>query len=124
MIKRKAYSLDSGPQMNIDGEVDFTAMREKDKRWSKGKSRRENEKGNNLRQTEDRDEWGKALQSMGEYGSADWFMSLLGYQRIWMSKGSGAICYSNVMRLLWHTNILLQLKQKYWYSQEKGESQF
>lgn len=75
-------------------------------------------------ETEDRDEWGKALQSMGEYGSADWFMSLLGYQRIWMSKGSGAICYSNVMRLLWHTNILLQLKQKYWYSQEKGESQF
>lgn len=50
IIKRKAYSLDSGPQMNIDGEVDLTAMREKDKRWSKGKSRRENEKGNDSRQ--------------------------------------------------------------------------
>lgn len=91
----------------------------------KGRKRsHENKKGTNSRQWVDRDRWGKAFPGMGEYGSLDWFMSHLGYQRIWMSKGSVAICYSNVMRLLGHTNILLQLKQKYWYSQGKSKSQF
>lgn len=41
-----------------------------------------------------------------------------------MSKGPVVICYSNVMRLWRHTNILLQLKQKYWESQGKSGSQF
>lgn len=66
---------------------------------------------------------GAALQSESQYRSTDRFLSLLGYQRIWMSKGSAAICYSNVMRLLCHANILLQLKQ-YWSSQEKDDSPF
>lgn len=46
------------------------------------------------------------------------------FQNLWMSKGSGVICYSNVMRLLCHANILQQLKQKYWSSQEKDDSPF
>lgn len=41
-----------------------------------------------------------------------------------MSKSPMVICYSNVMRLWRHTNILLQLKQKYWESQGKRGSQF
>lgn len=41
-----------------------------------------------------------------------------------MSKDFGVICYSNVMRLLCHANILLQLKQKYWSSQENDDSSF
>lgn len=72
----------------------------------------------------DTDELGTALESESEYRSTDWFLSLLGYQELWMSKGSGAICYSNVMRLLCHANILLPLKQRYWSSQKEDESPF
>lgn len=107
--------------IQLSGDV-TTEMREKEEKGRK--CSHENKKGTNSRQWVDRDRWGKAFPGMGEYGSLDWFMSHLGYQRIWMSKGSVAICYSNVMRLLGHTNILLQLKQKYWYSQGKSKSQF
>lgn len=77
-----------------------------------------------LRQWVDRDRWGRAFPGLGKYGSLDWFLSHSVYRRIWMSKGPLVICYSNVMRLWRHTNILLQLKQKYWGSQGKSGSQF
>lgn len=51
-----------------------------------------------------------AFESKSEINQWIYTLSLFGYQG--MSKGSAAIWYSNVMRLLCHANILLQLKQK------------
>lgn len=102
-------------------------IREKNKKGKKREGKkcpRQNEKITHLRQWVDRDRWGRAFPGLGQYGSLDWFLSHLVYRRIWMSKGATVICYSNVMRLWRHTNILLQLKQKYWESQERRGSQF
>lgn len=93
--KKQALRQNRGPHMNIDGEVNITADREKDKRWGKGKCVREEQDREIFERIQQKTEMHEEKVYRAKYRSADWFMSLLGYQSIWMYIGSHLVVKCN-----------------------------